>query len=318
MDSLPQELIDGIIDNVPKPNLLSCSLVARRWRRKSQQRALEVIRFSSEDEASRWWTDIPQDSDGITSYVRSVRFFGIPCWDEPTLFGCVLKNLTSLRELIVSESEIPDELLGYISHGEFGKEITTLCFWFSRCTLATMASMIFLLPNLKELGIDEGGFTPKEPLPTQPATSRGKQLDRLQLYGGQSGMGEVLAEFRFIARHLSLDLYSLGAAQLLMLSSETVVELNLRGAWFFRSPRLNRNESERFPRQPCRRYSSSRSSTIITYPHYSYYRPRRGYTLSPPYKHPMFHWFGTSVNIGCCWVPPLGSRWNPPAGRSVG
>lgn len=317
MDSLPQELIDSIIDNVPGSSLLSCSLIARRWRRKSQQRVLDVIAFSSEDEVNRWWTDIPQDPGGITSYVRSVQFVEIPYWDEPTLFGRVLKNLTSVRELTISETEVPDELLDHISHGEFGKEITTLYFWFPRCTLATMASMILSLPNLKELGVDDGGVTSEEPLPIHSVTSRRKRLDSLQLYGNVNGIGEILAKSRFIASRLCLDLHIPGAPQLLMLSSEMVVELNLCGAWFFQSPQINRNESERCPRYPGRGGPSSRSSTIVTYPYYSCYRPLYGCPLSSPYKHPMFHWFGSSVNICRCWVRFLGFRRNPP-GRSVG
>lgn len=87
MDSLPQELIDVIIDNVPEPSLLSCSLVAKRWRRKSQQRAFDTISFSSETEVDRWCTYIPQDSDEISSYIRHVKIEEISFWAEPALFS---------------------------------------------------------------------------------------------------------------------------------------------------------------------------------------------------------------------------------------
>ena len=72
MDSIPQELIDAIIDYIPQSSLPSCSLVAKRWQRKSQKRVLGAIAFSSEHEVKRWCTDIPQDSDGISLYVRHV------------------------------------------------------------------------------------------------------------------------------------------------------------------------------------------------------------------------------------------------------
>ena len=73
MDSLPQELIDAIIDNVPQPSLPSCSLVAKRWRQKSQQRVLGTISFSSEHEVKRWCTDIPRDSESPFSYFFPYR-----------------------------------------------------------------------------------------------------------------------------------------------------------------------------------------------------------------------------------------------------
>jgi hypothetical protein len=90
MDSVPQELIDAIIDNVPRSSLPSCSLVAKRWRRKSQRRVLSTICSYHEDQVNRWCTDIPRDSDGISSYVRRVKLkafvagpnlrFSTVCW----------------------------------------------------------------------------------------------------------------------------------------------------------------------------------------------------------------------------------------------
>ena len=53
MDSIPQELVDAIIDNVSQSSLPSCSLVAKRWLRKSQRRILGAISFSSEGEVKR-------------------------------------------------------------------------------------------------------------------------------------------------------------------------------------------------------------------------------------------------------------------------
>ena len=243
MDSFPQELIDEIIDNVPDFSLPSCSLVARRWRRQSQQRALNSIEFSSEDEVYSWWTDIPQGTGGVVSYVRSVHFVEIYSWDEPALFGRVLKNFTSLRELIIARTEIPDELPGHISGGEFRNGITNLCLWFPRCTLATIVSMILLPPNLKELAVDNkrAVLDDDEPLPTHSVMSRRKQLDLLELGGDANGIGEVLAEYRFIASRLHLQLCVPETAQLLTLSSEVVVELHLCGVWFFRIPRLSKN-----------------------------------------------------------------------------
>jgi hypothetical protein len=110
MDSIPQELIDAIIDNVPHSSLPSCSLVAKRWRRKSQRRVLSTITFSSEDEVNRWCADIPRD--GISSYVRCLKIEDIYCWDESALLSRMLETLNSLTKLSMDEVKIPDELSG--------------------------------------------------------------------------------------------------------------------------------------------------------------------------------------------------------------
>jgi hypothetical protein len=228
MDSIPQELIDEIIDNVPQSSLPSCSLVAKRWRRPSQRRVLSTILFSSEDKVNRWCTDIPRDSEGISSYVRRVGIQDIFRWTEPALFGRMLETLNSLTELSLKETDIPDELPGHISHEEFGKGITTLYLRPTYCTLATMTSMILSLPDLKELSIvcDD---PPEEPFLADSVTPQREPLDSLELLGYVGGIGEALAKFRFISSRLSLDVDITGVEQLLMLSSETVVELELHG-----------------------------------------------------------------------------------------
>jgi hypothetical protein len=223
MESIPQELIDTIIDSVPESSLRSCSLVAKRWRRTSQRRVLSFIPFSSERKVDRWCTDIPRDSGGISSYVRRVKIWGI-CWADPALFSRMLETLSSLTELSLEETEIPDELPGHISRGEFGKGITALYLHHTYCTLATMTSMILSLPDLKELTVDCED-TPEEPPLTDSVTSQRGPLDSLELHGYVGGIGQALAESRLTSSRLTLDTDITGVEQLLMLSSEIVVEL---------------------------------------------------------------------------------------------
>jgi len=248
MDSLPQELIDAIIDNVPKFSLLSCSLVAKRWRLKSQRRAFETILFSSEEEVNRWCTDIPWGSGGISSYIRHIQIDEIFSWAEPALLGRMLGTLSLLTTLWVDETEIPDELPGHISRGVFGKGITTLYLHSPRCTLTTIISMILSLPDLKELGVEGWTATSGEPPPTYSATPRGRLLHSLELEGDVGGIGEALAKSRFMTSCLSLDVHIPEVEQLLMVSSETVVELKLCGVWFLRILRTSRDDSDRSSR----------------------------------------------------------------------
>jgi hypothetical protein len=242
MDSIPQELIDAIIDNVPQSNLRSCSLVANRWRQKSQRRVLSTIQFSSEDKVNRWCTDIPRDSDGISSYVRHVEIWRIS-WAEPALFSRMLGTLSSLTTLSIYVAEIPGELPGHISRGAFGKGITALHICCIYCTLATMTSMVLLLSDLKELIVECEG-EPEGPPLTDSVTPQRGPLDSLELHGCVGGIGEALAKFRFISSRLTLDLNITGVEQLLMLSSEIVVELKLRGAWSLWILRPSRDDGD--------------------------------------------------------------------------
>lgn len=229
MESLSQELINAIIDNVPLYDLRSCSLVAKRWQRRSQQHAFESLLIKSEGEAKLWCKNIPQESDGGTSsFVRFVRIIYVFWWDE-ALLGRVLKGLTSLTTLYVSHTEIPDGLQDHILRGELGSKITTLEFFFPVCTHATMMSIILSLPNLKNLSLQGNRLTSEEPLSIHPVASRSGPLDRLQLGGDVNGVGETLVKSRFVSRHLILDLPIPCTRQLIVLSAETVVELELYG-----------------------------------------------------------------------------------------
>jgi len=230
MDSLPQELINAIIDNVPdRANLSSCSLVAKRWRLRSQQRAFEKITIRSEYKAKLWCKNISQEPDGTSSFVRIIHFMDIPSWDEPALFGRVLKGLTSLIALWASHTEIPDELRNHISRGELGKTITTLGFIFPVCTHATIMTIVLSLPSLEKLIVQDNGFMEDEPLSIHPVTSRRKPLDWLILLGYVDGVEEILVKYRFTSRHLVIDLSTPCTRQLIMLSAEVMVELNLYG-----------------------------------------------------------------------------------------
>ena len=188
--------------------------------------------IESEYEAHLWCKNVSQESDGISSFVHFAHFIGIPWWNEPALFGRVLKGLTSLTSLWVFDTGIPDELQDRISRGELGKEITTLGFLFPLCTHATIMSLVLSLPSLKKLVVQGNGLTSEEPLPIHTATPHGGPLDRLQLRGDVSGVGETLVKSRFMSRRLIFDLSIPCAEQLIALSAETMAELQLYGVWF--------------------------------------------------------------------------------------
>jgi hypothetical protein len=317
MDSIPQELIDAIIDNVPQSSIPSCSLVSKRWRRPSQRRVLSTVSFSSENEMNRWCTDIPRDSDGISSYVRRVEIQRISSWNEPVLLNRTLGTLSSLKTLSIYATEIPDELPGYISRGAFGKGITALYLQSTYCTLATMTSMILSLPNLKELDV-ECGIAPEGPPLTDSVIPQRGPLNALELHGYMGGIGEALAKYRFISSRLALDTDIKGVEQLLTLSSETVVELKLRGAWLLWILRPSRDDSDRSSRSSTQRNPPSYPSTIITRPYHSGYPNFRAWAFASPYEHPALHWLSSSVEICRYSIQRLGLHPMLPFGGSVG
>jgi hypothetical protein len=127
------------------------------------------------------------------------------------------------------ETEIPEEFPGHISHGEFGKGITTLYLQYTYCTLVTVTSMILSLPDLKRLCVEECQDIEEEPLPAYSVAPQRGPLDSLELLGYVGGVGETLAKFRFISSRLSLDADITSVEQLLICSSETVIELQFHG-----------------------------------------------------------------------------------------
>lgn len=228
MDSLPQELIDAIIDNLPSSSLGPSSLVAKRWRQKSQQRALDTILFTSEYEVERWHA-VVKDLDGISSYVRFVKFHGIASWSKPTLLCSLLKSFSSLATLEVYNGMLPDELLGHISRGELGRGITGLYLWFARCTPLTTVSLILSLPGLKKLVYFPYGIAPEEPPPIHPVAPQREPLDLLELFQDANGVAGALIRSQFTSRNLSLYTVTSGVQHLLKLSSHIVIKLTLRG-----------------------------------------------------------------------------------------
>ena len=229
MDSLPQEIIDEIIDNLPRSSLLSSSLIAKRWRKRSQQRALDFIRFDSELRVNSWYIDTHEDPRRIPSYIQVAKFCNITTWMDPTLFGRVLQNFTSLTTLRAYQTELPDEMQEQISCGEFRKTITTLHLSYPRCSLSTAISLITASPNLQNLIIDSFETASREATPACRVLQQRRPLNLLQVAGCMDGVAQALVSLHFASRRLVLDVQSQNIQNLLVLSSATVVELELAG-----------------------------------------------------------------------------------------
>ena len=232
MDSIPQELTDAIIDNLPYSSLRCSSLVTKGWRKRSQQRLFHHIHFSSERVVNGWHANTQNALDGVSSYVHLARFYSIGKWDDPALFIRVLENLSSLTGLWMYQTEIPDGLPDYISRREFGKRITALYLYFPQCTPETVISTSLSFPNLKRLTI--GDHTSSGELPsTSFASPRTGPFDLLRLSGHVDEAAETFVKFRFASRRLNLGVGIPCLQDLLTLSSEIVTVLVFEGVCSF-------------------------------------------------------------------------------------
>ena len=155
MEHLAQELIDGIIDRVPLECMRFCSLVASDWRRRSQQRHFENIWFRNEDLAGRWYTRIPQDPEGIPSYVHSAQFSGLIDCREPGMLNRILRCFVDSRSLRLVQVELSllSEQQNPVLFNNFGAGVTELLINNPVRTYGTLILLILSLPSLETLEV---------------------------------------------------------------------------------------------------------------------------------------------------------------------
>jgi len=230
MESLAQELLDAIIDDIPPLNVQPCSLVAKRWRKRSQQSYFRRLFFASESQVVRWHTNIPQDPNGIPSYPKQVLFRCIPSWDDPTLFNRVLKCFSRVKTLVILETAVTqDNPYNAVLPTEFGRGLTSLHLCSPLCTLPTLISLILSLPNLKELFIN-GGAKVESVVPIPPdAIWRREALELLELSNVPNDVMDSIARCGITSRGLSVSAGDVAMKRVLANSSETLVELILQG-----------------------------------------------------------------------------------------
>ena len=233
MESLPQEIIDEIIDNLPRSGLRSSSLVAKRWKKRSQQRAFSSILFYSEYTVNSWHIHTQSDPGGVPSYVQCARFSEITDWRDPELLGRVLRNFNSLTTLRVSDTLLPDGMLEQISREQFSKKITTLHLGSPWCSLSTLMSMIIVFPNLQNLLIRKHRFRTGRVPSDYPVLPQSQPLESLEVVRCMPGVAETLANLQLTSRRLTLDVKIENIQNLLSISSATIEELELIGVCSF-------------------------------------------------------------------------------------
>lgn len=236
MDHLPQELIDEIIDRLPLDHMTICSIVARTWRRRSQQRHFESIWFDEEDDIDCWNAKISQNPEGIPSYVHSVRFMDLKRREKVAVLNRILQYFVNLRSLnlIRVDLSLLCESRGPSSFGSFGSGVTKLVINDPLCGCRSFVSLILSFPNLETLVLFKTKPIGRPQFPSSNIQKR--VLEQLILYGAGPEVTEVLAQcslsFRAITiKRLFEEPPSEHLAALLAASSKDVKTVTLRGTF---------------------------------------------------------------------------------------
>jgi len=91
----------------------------------------------------------------------------------------------------------------------------------------TVVSLVLSLPNLEVMSIHCDEIRSGKPFSSYPVTPQRTPLKSLGLRGDVGRLGEAFAKSKLTSRRLSLEVDTPGVEQLITLSAETVVELEL-------------------------------------------------------------------------------------------
>ena len=236
MESLAQELLEAIIDHVSPKHVRSCSLVARRWRKRCQQRFFREVAFTRELDMVRWYTKIPQDPNGIPSYALHLEFTNIN-YLRDIIIGSVLKCFSRVKILTFTGSWVPSgEVNDMVSSGVFGRELTSLILIDPLSKLPALMSLILSFPNLKELTIHNVRQAGPLASAFPGRTWQKEPLQSLQLSWLQDDEIEFIVKYGITSRRVDLYVDRWMIEKMIACSSETMSELVLWGTrllWSF-------------------------------------------------------------------------------------
>ena len=126
-------------------------------------------------------------------------------------------------------SAVPDQLVGPISRGEFGRGITALYLRHPHCDLSTITSIVVSLPNLKKLTVVFNGMGSGQPSSIPSVEPQRLPLDLLELCDDANGVAEALIQSRLASRCICLDNAISSVHRLLAVSSKVLVALMFEG-----------------------------------------------------------------------------------------
>ena len=209
MESLPQEIIDEIIDDLAFDfaTLKSASLVQKSWTPQSHRRLFHYVPFYSLNRLERWSLSISPDPDGIASYTRTILFSYDTRrpWIEPANLDRFLdhfRSFTRVERLVISglETDKFDAASTVHYFGHFAATVKSLDLGTAIGTPASLFSFICAFPLVDDLAIElpnvVGGsvnFGEVARPPSMPSF-RGK-IRLLDMGSGSTPLVELLCTF---------------------------------------------------------------------------------------------------------------------------
>ena len=209
MESLPQEIVDEIIDGLAFDfaTLKSASLVQRSWTHRARRRLFYFVPIYSLSRLERWSLSIPPDPNGVASYTRTIllSYDTRRTWIEPAnldMFFGHFRSFTSVERLEISGLETSkfDATLTAHYFGHFTATVQSLDLGTAIGTPASLFSFICAFPLVDDLAIElpslvGGGANPGEVAhPVSVPRFRGK-IRLLEMVCESTPLVELLCTF---------------------------------------------------------------------------------------------------------------------------
>ena len=156
MQTLPQELVDRIIDELAH---LKChqaiaqySLISRAWVTRTQWHHFEQIDFESLEELERWRRNIEPDPAGVSRHVRELVFAYITSLEA---FEAHIRAFTRVEDLKFVDCSFALSPSVVDCFAPMGSSLVRLSIFDLETTSGAIASLLAALPGLKRFKADE-------------------------------------------------------------------------------------------------------------------------------------------------------------------
>ena len=179
--SLPQELIDEILDYLPlddeqdQQSLRNCSLVAKSWTNPSRRRLFKIVEIG-ETNIQSWLDTIPPANNELLRHARSLYYItNAASWSDRQakhridVLRDYLPSFHHLQHLSLSSMHIPSDISQQIEiFSAFRHTLSRLGFNCCTVTISAIVALINFFPNLHRLDLryilEEADGEPASPL----------------------------------------------------------------------------------------------------------------------------------------------------------
>ena len=219
MESLPQEIIDEIIDNLAFDfaTLKSTSLVRKSWTHRSRRRLFYFVPINSLSRLEQWSLSISSDPNGIASYPRAMLLsHDTPrSWVKPSNLDNFYDHFCSfsgVERLVISGLETTkfDATSTLRYFGNFAATVRSLELRTAVGTPASLLSFLCAFPLVDDLAIElpntrvDGGNHGEVTYPPSVPSFKG-ELRLLDMFFGSIALVELLCALPLPFHTLSIS-----------------------------------------------------------------------------------------------------------------